>query len=470
MADVILIEPPATSKFGNLRTLGSIGTFKADMAWPPLELMIISGYLSKNGIKTEILDAVSLRKGPEHIKSFIAEHNPSLVVFTTSTPTIYNDLKTADIAKSVSRHIKTAAIGTHIMALPEETLKLCGNLDIACYSESEQVILNLVKSSYNLKDVPGIYYRKDGSIYKNSPQPACQNLDEFGMPSHDKVPLNIYRDPFLKRKPMTVTFSSRGCINQPPCIMCSACFYANDRYRSAESMLEEISWVKSLGVQELRFPFESGFNNFDIAKKLFTKMIDKNLTIPFTCNGRADRLPIDLLKLMKEAGCKAVNIGCESVDMEVLKFSQKKVTPEMVKEAVGNAKAAGLETLVYFMFGLPGETKDTMKQTLEFAKKLHADMVTFGVAIPHPKTAFYNFLEEKELLNTRQWDRYDPMFTPPYDYAGLSSREILLCARKTYRAYYLRPKYIFSRLKKNNLMADAKNFFGFSLRYLLKNG
>ena len=241
MAEVLLIEPPATSRFGNLRTLGSIGTFKADMAWPPLELMIISGYLSKNGVQSEIFDANSTRADFNDVKQFIMGHNPRLVVFITSTPTIYNDLKVADITKSVSKQIRTCAIGTHIMALPEETLKLCKSLDIACYSESEQIILNLVKADYNLKDVSGIYYRdnESNSIYKNSPQPVCENLDEFGLPAHDKVPLKVYRDPFLRQRPITVTFSSRGCVNHPPCIMCSACFYSNDRYRSVDSLLEE---------------------------------------------------------------------------------------------------------------------------------------------------------------------------------------------------------------------------------------
>lgn len=473
MVDVLLIEPPPTNKFGNLRTLGSIGTFKADMAWPPLELMIISGYLKKHGISSDIFDANTTKASFADVKKIIGDKNPSLVVFTTSTPTIYNDLKLASITKSISKEIKTIAIGTHIMALPEETLNLCPDLDIACYSESEQVILDLVKADYKPENILGTHYRNNGQIIKNSPHPICHNLDEFGFPSHDKIPLKMYHDPFMRNRPIAVTFSSRGCINQPPCIMCSACFYGKDRYRSADSLIGEMHWLKDMGVKEMRFPFESGFNNLDTAVELFNRMIKENVKIKFTCNGRADRLPLELLKLMKEAGCTAINIGCESADENVLRQSQKKITIQQVRESVANAQKAGLEVLVYFIFGLPCETKQTMDKTLRFAKSLKVDAVTFGIAIPHPGTEFYRHIKQNNFFLTKDWQQYDPLFPPPYNYPNLSSLEIFSFAKRAYRAYYVRPFYIIKRIFKTDSRQALGNNFRIFLaivkRYLLGN-
>lgn len=231
-------------------------------------------------------------------------------------------------------------------------------------------------------------------------------------------------------------------------------------------LIEEMRWIKELGIKEIRFPFESGFNNLDMARRLFTRMIDEGFGLRFTCNGRADRLPLDLLKLMKEAGCVAVSVGCESADSNVINTLGKKVTPDQVREAVENIQKAGMDALVYFIFGLPFETKESMMKTLEFAKSLKADLVTFGIAIPHPGTSFYNYLKDKGYLLTEEWDRYDPMLPPPYSYPELSSQEIYKFSRFAYRSYYLRPVFILKRFLKFNLAEEFKNFIGFLRRYV----
>ena len=130
----------------------------------------------------------------------------------------------------------------------------------------------------------------------------------------------------------------------------------------------------------------------------------------------------------------------------------------MVKESVSNAQRAGLEVLVYFIFGLPGETKESMEKTLEFAKSLSADIVTFWIATPHPKTEFYNFLDKGGYLKTKDWSKYDPMFMPPYDYPQLSSGDIFLSTRRTYRSYYLRPKYMIQRIQSLLLLLAAVSY------------
>lgn len=475
MPAVLLVEPPATNAFGNLRTLGSIGTFKADMAWPPLELMTIAGCVaSMAGVTTRIFDAVTLKAGWDDLRRTVEESRPNLVIFTTSTPTIYHDLQVARIARQYSADCRTMAIGTHVTACAEETLKLCAELDTVCAGESELTVREYIRSGFDAASTAGLAYRRNGQIIGNKQRPVCDNLDELGIPAHDKVPLELYHDPFSRDRPMSVTFASRGCVNQPPCIMCSACFFAHERYRSVGHLISEMRWLNELGVKEIRFPFESGFHNRQMADALFRRMIGERIRLRFTCNARADHLPDELLGLMREAGCMAVNIGCESVDEEVSRFSQKKISAEMVADAVRRAKRSGLSVLVYFIFGLPHETRQSMQKTLDFARKLGADMVTFGVAIPHPGTAFYRYLKSRGCLITQDWSRYDPMLPAPYNYPGLSGEEIFAFAKHAYRSFYLNPRFVLSRLRSmssfGHIRGNLKLFKGFMRRYVFGNG
>jgi len=462
---VLLIEPPPVSQYGELRTLGSIGSMKADIKWPPLDLMIIAGLLRMKGISVKIIDSNSLRMSFSDIKEIVSRERPEFIVFTTSTPTIFHDIQLADLIKKVSKSIYTGMTSTHINALPKEPFEISKNIDFAFPQESELAILQLVQSGYSPEQVKGVVYKRNNEIVQNGDPMICENLDELGIPAHDIVPLRVYRDPFTQDRPITATYASRGCINNPPCIMCSACFYNNYRYRSVEILIEEMLFLKELGVKELRFPFDSGFNNAEIAVELFDRMIKEKVNLKFTCNARADRLPLELIKKMKEAGCKVICIGCESANREVLKFMRKNERIEQIRETVNNVKKTGIQVLVYFIFGLPLETKETIIETVDFAKKLNADLVTFGIAIPHPGTEFYNYLNGEKYLFTKDWSKYNPLFAPPYSYPDLSSREIYEATRKAYRMYYLRPKTIISRLIKGSLRENILNFVGFLRRY-----
>jgi radical SAM superfamily enzyme YgiQ (UPF0313 family) len=447
-----------------------MGTLKTDMAWPPLDLMIISGLLQKNGYQTSILDANTLRLSFQEVRDQIQKVYPDLVVFTTSTPTIYHDLKITDITKEVSQDIKTAAVGTHIMALPVETLKENKNLDFSILSESEIVLLELVNAGLNPEHIKGVAYRQGEEIIRNQPHPLWHEIDAFGFPSHDKVPLKHYRDPMMKRSPLTITYTERGCINA--CIYCSSPFYSKVRQRSITNVIEELKWIVSLGIHEIRF-FDCGLTNYiDRTETLLDEMIKERIDLTWACNVRADRFPLRIAEKMKDAGCHTVNIGAESADLNILENIRKNITPEMVEHAVSTARKAGLNALVYFMLGLPGETKASMKTTINFARKIGPEFITLGIATPHPGTKFYEHLDKRGYLTTKDWSQYDPIKPPVYNYPVLSSAEIETARNNGYRSFYLRPSYILKRFLSQRKLFDVinnfKNFVGFMKRYVIK--
>lgn len=470
--EVLLIEPPSTTSFGNLRILGSSGTLKTDMCWPPLDLMLIGGVLKKGNIDYEIYDAQVLRANFDDLEEIVRLKNPRAVVFSTSTATIYSDLKVAGIVKRVSKDILTVAFGIHISALPEETMKLSENLDIAVYQpEPELCILDLIRANYNPSSVRGLVYRKNGRICKTGVHPGYNHRDELGFPAHDKIPVHLYYDPHMRRGPLTMTLAQQGCINN--CIYC-VCpqFYGKLKQRSVEHVIEELQWVEELGIKEIRF-FDSGItHDWNWVNALLNEMIEKKLNLKWACNVRADKFSLNLARKMKAAGCHTIWIGCESADKEILKTIGKNETPEIVAEAVKNARKGKLDVQVYFILGLPGENEKTMKKTIEFARKVSPDIITLNIAVPLPGTRFYEYVVRNGFLKTKDWSQYDPVSKPVFEYPQLSGERIYQVMRRGYRSFYLTPTYLWRRLGKIRdiltLRNNLRNLRGFVRRYLLE--
>ena len=217
---ILLIEPPAVSPYGNQRIFGGNGSNKSDFRKPPLDLMMISGYLRKQGFDNDLIDANSSRRTLEDIKEIIKNNTPDIIFFSTSTCTIYKDLLVAKIAKEINSHIITVALGTHVMAMPEDTFKESEYLDAIIYSNFwEQTALNIVKSVPDLECAKGIFFRNsDNQIVKTENQPPLNNLDVLGFPTHDKLEKNLYGDPTSKNFPKTMVMGQKACINN-----CSFC-------------------------------------------------------------------------------------------------------------------------------------------------------------------------------------------------------------------------------------------------------
>lgn len=470
MIEVLLVEPPPSGKYGNHRSKGAFGNLKTDIRWPPIDLVVIAGYLRKNGIGVRLIDGGGERLSFKKLRKIIAAKEPQIVIINTSTTTIYHDLKVAGEVKSIWKNALVGAIGVHVMALPEDTLSLSNDLDFVVFSEPEIPILNLSKTS-SLSSVRGIYYRENGNFVKNPPEPPIQDMDELGIPAHDLLPLDIYQEPQIKRKPLTITMVSRGCINR--CVYCSAHFYGRYRLRSVENVMEELRWItRDLGVKELKFYDDGITYNREWAAELFSRMIEEKIDLTWNTNLRADSIDYELARLMKTAGCHTVNMGLESASQDILNNIKKNITIEKMEQAVTDCKKAGLEVCGYFIIGLPGETLKTVNETIEFAKKLDLDLVTFNITAPHPGTPFYDYLEKNGYLRTKDWSKYDTNSVPVYDYPNMTAEEIYSLALTAYRKFYMRPQYFWKRLKRLDSIVEMKNlisnFFAFMNNFILK--
>lgn len=471
---ILVIEPPAVSGFGNQRIFGGNGSNKSDFRKPPLDLMMISGYMRQEGIENDLLDANASRRTIDEVKDVIRKKMPDIIFFSTSTCTIYKDLLVARVAKEVSPSIVTVAVGTHAMALPYDTFAESESLDAIVYSgEWEETSLNIVRNLPDLNNVKGIYYRQsDGKIVETGKQEPVADLDTLGFPSHDKLEQDLYGDPTSKRSPKTMVMGQKACINNCS-FCCQPAFFGAPvlRKRSVEHFLEELRWVQDLGFKEVMFNDATLTADAEWASMLFEGMIRRNIDLTWNCSTRAERVTPEILKLMKRSGCHTIALGMESVDPTVLKNIRKNVSPEQIRRAVSLIRGAGMDTVLFCVVGFPGETRESIEKTISFLKTIDSTFVTLGIAVPAPGTDFFRYVEENNYLLTRDWSRYDPMKPPVFSYPSLSSKEIADYSARGLRQFYLRPKYILRRLKSIRNLEEAgmyiTNFIGFLKRYVV---
>jgi len=472
---ILLIEPPAVSPFGNQRIFGGNGSNKSDFRKPPLDLMMISGYLRKEGFDNDLIDANASKRSLEDVKSIIREKKPDAVFFSTSTCTIYKDLLVARAAKETSPSILTVAVGTHGMALPEETLGLSGHLDaLISTGEWEQAALNIVQNATDLGKARGIYYRRGArEIVKTEDQPPLTDIDVLGFPSHDKLEQEIYRDPVTKRFPKTMVMGQKACINNCS-FCCQPAFFGAPliRKRSVEHFLEELKWVQDLGFREVMFNDATITADREWAARIFEGMISKGIDLSWNCSTRADRVDGEILGLMKRAGCHTVAIGMESTDPVVLQNIRKNITPEQIRNAVSLIRKSGMDSIVFCVIGFPGETRRSIERTIAFLKTLDTTYITLGLAVPAPGTDFYRYVDQNGYLLTKDWSRYDPLQKPVFSYPGLTADDMAFYQANGLRQFYLRPAYIWDRLRSIRSLTEAGtyavNFLGFLKRYVLR--
>jgi radical SAM superfamily enzyme YgiQ (UPF0313 family) len=475
----LLIEPPMPeSKFGVMRILASIGSLKADVCYPPYDLMVVSGILNKYNIENKIVDALAMKMQWRDIRNLIKREDPDSVVFTTTVYTMDNDAKVAKIAKAVNPNIKTIPINLAMESSRINYLERYPFLDFIPYRDPELPVLNLIRSNYKPEKVKGIYFRKGKKIIKN-PGSFCPDINEFGIPNQAGIKpfLKYYKDFIAKKRPFTIVCGSRGCLNQ--CHHCLTRYLNPLRLRDIEGVIEELKQVKLNGIKEVKWWDGELPPNAQWGKKLFKRMIEEDLGLSWSCNTRSDNVNREMLKLMKKAGCHTLNLGADSCSQTILNNMNKNERVKQVEKTVKIIKEMGFSLFTYCTFGHKGETKETMKKTIDWiVNKLKPDYTTFTIAVPIYGTVFYDYLKKNGYLHEQNIfdESWDPSKPPKYDYIGrmekegiedMTSEEMYQIVMDGWRRFYLRPKYLVKRLTTpHNLIFSLKNIPHFFSLYV----
>jgi radical SAM superfamily enzyme YgiQ (UPF0313 family) len=432
----------------------------------------MSGYLRTHGYDNVFHDANNSRQTAADVEALFRREQPDIVFLSTSTCTLYKDMAIAALAKQVKPSCLTVGFGTHVMALTDETMRNHEALDVAIYSnEWEQVALDIARHASDVSQARGVMLRTADGVKKTAPMPTLTNFNDLGFPAHDKLDKHLYRDPTMRRFPKTMVQASRACIAKCN-FCCQPAFFGNVMKRTPDHILDELQWVYDLGFREVffndaTFMFDHAWNT-----EIFEGMLSRNIDLTWFCTTRAHTIKREVLKLMKRAGCHTIGIGMESADDQVLKNIKKGLRLEQLRDAVKMVREEGIDALLFCVLGFLGETRESMSNTIEFLKTVPASYVTLGTAVPVPGTDFYNQMEAKGFLKHKQWDLYDPLKPPVYDYPNLSGAEIADVRTAGLRSFYLRPGYIWDRVRTIRRPADvanyAVNFAGFMKRYVFR--
>jgi hopanoid biosynthesis associated radical SAM protein HpnJ len=367
-----------------------------------------------------------------------------LVVIHTSAPTLRGDAELAEALKSQQRDIGVGLVGAHAAVLPEETLRASEAIDWVARREFDYTCRD-VAAGLPLAGIDGISFRRDGKIVHNAERALIADLDE--MPSVMDVyardlEIERYYIGYL-RHPYVSHYTGRGCPAQ-----CTFCLWPQTvgghkyRARSPESVAREMAHARTLfpGVKEFFFDDDT-FTAYAPRARAIAAELGK-LGITWSCNARAN-VNYETLKAMRNNGLRLLLVGYESGSQAILDNIKKGVRIEEAREFTRNCRELGITVHGTFILGLPGETQQTIRQTVEFAKELDLFSIQVSLAAPYPGTELYRqaiengwFGRDTALVSANGTQ------TAALDYEGLSREEIFNWVEKFYRAYYFRPRPI----------------------------
>lgn len=404
--------------------------------------------LRQQGHEVHLIDANGLNLNWSQIRKLMQLTPYDALVFRFTPTTFDGDMKTADISKQVRPKALTAAICWTLRTLPREVMKDAPNLDYYIMHEYEAVTPALFESFSNGEGpdkVQGIAYRKDGEIIVNSAAQPITDYDTIPLPAFDLLPsLRPYHINTPHGKPFSIMYASKGC--PFACTFCTV-RHTSFKKRSAESILNELGYLKKrFHVRTISFFDETFTMDRKRALELSEGIQRENLDIKWYCNTRVELVTKDLLKKMREGGCRGIAFGVESGSQQILDNIQKGNTVEEAEAAIKWTKEAGIKAYCSFIIGLPGENWDTIHETIAFLKRTRPTGAQFNVAVPYPGTPMFDTAIEKgwvkPSLNWRELYQHSSNMRTD----SLNSEELEKARRMVYRELYFNPKWLLGNL------------------------
>ena len=445
--DILLVNPPTPDQAIWIRSQHRVGRkSRENMIWPQMELAQMAAMLIPD-YSVAIIDANAERMSWHEFEAKLKELRPRFYLTQVTAPTLTNDMYGAFLARSLGAI--TIAFGTHVTPMPRETLEQFPALDFVLRGEPELTLRELldtlmvtngqwkveegrlVKTDGKLADenghlahmmqdadpmwtaawsltpaeepiaddrmrvtyahlasIRGLAWRQSAEVRVNWDRPFIRNLDDLPIPMHHLLPWDKYRIPMIKG-PYTFIVTSRGCTAGCKYCIKHVSYQYSIRIRTPENIMQELRALKELGVKHVHMYADLFTVNRDQVMALCKMMIDEKLGLSWTCNSRVDYVDEEMLQLMGKSGCTYISWGIESANEQILKKAAKGYRLEQAPRALKWAHAAGIKNWGYFIIGLPGETEETVQQTIKFAKSLPLDIALFHVAAPYPGTPFF---------------------------------------------------------------------------------
>ena len=501
--EVLLVNPPTPDGAVWIRSQHRVGRrSRENMIWPQVEMAQMAAILMPE-YTVEIVDCVAQRIDWPAFEKLLEAKRPRYYLTQVTAPTLKNDMYGAFLAKSLGAitmamgtHVTPMTLETMrpfpaldfvLRGEPEMTLReLLDTLEnrspsdpavqrmlegtkrsampmmpaLRAQATEEAANGGVAKGVITLEEyapapvaesplarISGLAWRKPGKgtagetgeIVINPDRPFIPSLDDLPIPRHEMLPLDEQRMPMIKGA-FTFIVTSRGC--PAGCKYCiKHVTYQNSvRLRSPELIVEELEYLDKLGIHNIHMYADLFTVNREQVVNMCKIIIDKGLKLRWTCNSRVDYVDEEMLNLMGKAGCWLISWGIESANEAILKKARKGYRKEQAARALKWAHAAGIKNWGYFIIGLPGETEQTIRETIDYAKVLPLDIALFHIAAPYPGTPFfYEVVENNWFRPGTKWEEVDMDQSTVLDYGNLTAEQLEMWQKRATREWSLRP-------------------------------
>lgn len=439
----LFLNPPSFESFDGGASSRWPASREIESYWYPVWLCYPAGMLPDSKVVDAPPHGISIEQTVRMAGDF------ELLVLFTSTPGFQVDVKMAEMMRDANPKLKVAFVGPPVSVEPEKTLAASKAIDFVVRREFDYQIPAFANGT-PFEEIPGVSWRKNGEIRHNPDAPAIEDLDS--LPWVTKVyqrdlDITRYNVPFLKN-PFVALYTSRGCP-----AMCTFCLWPQThsghrwRQRSAADVANEVRFAKEAFPQVKEIFFDDDTFNYQKARTLEVCRALKPLGVTWSCTSRVTT-DYETLKGMKEAGCRLLIVGYESGDPAILRNIKKGATIEMAERFTANCKKLGILVHGDFIIGLPGETRESIRRTIDWAKRLDTETIQVSIAHPYPGTEFYDWARAEGLITIAPMTDEAGHQLPNIVYPGLDRAELVEWVERFYGEYFFRPRVVWRIVRK----------------------
>lgn len=469
---VYILNPPFGADF--CRSARWAAKSRGRVQRHPDWILTAAAVLEQNGHEVKFLDGAALNSAPEEVIASIKQFQPNMTVIHTTTPSIDNDIWYASEVKRLTSSM-TILVGPHVTAVPQDTLQRANDsVDALALGEYDYTLRELADGN-PISRTPGLAYI-EGDAVKFTKQWPFLDVRELPFPAWKCIDPRWYHDAG-KKYPFITLLSGRGCFGK--------CTFCRDpklmegrrlRFREPAQVVDEMEYDLKLFpfLREIMFETDTFTAVPKHVQGVCEEILRRSLKISWSCNARVD-MKLELLPLMKRAGCRMLMVGFEFGYQEGLDAVRKGTTLEQSQRLAEAASRLGLTIHGCFMFGAPGETPATAQKTIDFSCSLPLDTVQYSGVSAYPGTEFYDWAKTNGYLlpnDWREWLNESLEQVTVLNYPQLSKEEIDKLIDKGLKSFYLRPKQMWRMLKAIHSMGDVlRKFYGLKsfLNYFATN-
>ncbi|MBF0436138.1 MAG: radical SAM protein [Magnetococcales bacterium] len=443
---------------------------------PNIQLLYVAAILEQLDVETLYCDIVGMKLSDADLKQQLLAFDPHIIAFSVYTSHFHQANSYAGYFKSLLPKVKILFGGVHMTIFPVETLKNSQHVDYGCVGEAEMVLPEFIRrlnANESLEGLPGLVWRHGEAIRFAGAAPRNQNLDAVPFPARHLIPNHVYFNFISTRRNYTVFNSSRGC--PYPCIFCESA-QTQWRARSAENVVAEFeACYENHGIREIDI-FDSSFTVgkqrvLDICRLLIAKGLHKKII--WNVRSTVKAMNDEMLEALREAGCYRIFYGIESGNETILDALRKPVKLERAERIIKKTAAVGISTFGYFVIGAPGETPETARETIDFAKRLPLDFAIFNTLTAFPETELYkkHYLPH---VQTDFWADYLTQPKPVTEFMGrpwtsMSDQDMARLCHNAMNEFYFRPHQLWRSLKSVRSLEQIKRYVHAGFDMLIQN-